>query len=89
MKVRKLELNNRKRFEARSRMLEELRTEFRNSNDIMRESVRRQEKTSPNEDIFMMLQLLKPGTEEYQKINTEIYNRILPDTGSGGVNESL
>ena len=87
MKLRKLELNSRKRFEARSRMLEELRTEFRNSNEIMRESVRRQEKTARNEDMFMMLQILKPGTEEYEKLKKEIYNRILPETERGGRNE--
>ena len=62
-KMRKLELNNRKRFEARSWMLDELRTEFRNSNMLIWESVRRQEKTARNEDMFMMLQLLKPRTE--------------------------
>ena len=87
MKVRKLELNSHKRFEARSRMLEELRTEFRNSNEIMRESVRRQEKTSRNEDMFMMLQILEPGAEEYERLKKEIYNRILPETGRGGGNE--
>ena len=72
MKVRKLELNNWNRFEARSRLLEELRTEFRNSNDIIRESVRRQENNARDEDMFMMLQLLKQGTEEFEKIKTEI-----------------
>ena len=54
----------------------------------MRESVRRQEKTARNEDIFMMLQLLKPGTEEYEKLKKEMYNRILPDMGRGGGNET-
>ena len=81
--------NNRKRFEVRNRMLDDLRTEFRNSNELMRESLRRQDKTARNEDIFMMLQVLKPGTEEYENIKTEMYNRILPDTGSGGANVSL
>ena len=89
MKVRKWELNSRKRFEASSRMLEELRTEFRNSNDILREIVRRQEKTARNEYMFMTLQLIKPGMEEYGKIKTEMYNRILPNTGSGGGNETM
>ena len=40
MKVRNLELNNQKRVKARIRILEELRTEFRNSNELMRESLR-------------------------------------------------
>ena len=88
MKVHKLELNNRKRFEASIRMLEELITEFRNSNELMRESLRRQKKTARNEDMFMMLQLPKPRTVEYENLKKEMYNLILPDTGSGGGNET-
>ena len=82
MKVLKLELNNWKRFKASIRMLDDLRIEFWNSNMLMRYSIRRQEKIARNEDMFLMLQLLKVGTEEYEKIKTEMYNRILPDTGS-------
>ena len=70
-------------------MLEKLRTEFRNYNILIRESLRRQEKTARNEDMFMMLQLLKLGTGEYEKIKTEMYKIILPDTGSSGSKENI
>ena len=72
MKVLKLELNNWKRFKASIRMLDDLRIEFWNSNMLMRYSIRRQEKIARNEDMFLMLQLLKVGTEEYEKIKTEM-----------------
>ena len=68
MKGCKLYLNNLRPFEAMSRMLDELRIEFRNSNMLMREYLRRKEKSARNEDMFMMLQIIKPETEEYEKI---------------------
>ena len=89
MKMRILELNHPKRFEARSRMLDKLRTKFRNSNILKRGSLRRKEKRAQNEGMFMMLQLLKSVTDEYEKINTDIYHRILHNMGSGGSNQGL